>query len=153
LVTDRLSRNRDSSNPPSGLSTNAQLAAEIGRRVASVWFAIHVRRVPLHSVLDACGLALPDGPPPDPGTVARIVRYVDRFRRVLRFKCLERSIVLCYFLRREGLPVTINMGVRRAARGLQGHSWLSLGDEIIYERGPDSLTYTRVLVWPTPAAE
>lgn len=71
--------------------------------------------------------------------VAFAVRWTDRLvalgtSRTGR-KCFFRSYVLGSALRRWGVPVVLNVGLRRgpgAGRAV-GHCWLSLGDELFAE--------------------
>jgi Transglutaminase-like superfamily len=124
-----------------------RLFAAIGARVWLVLYRLHIRRASFDRVLDTC-LVRPGSVHPDPDEAACAVRYVEIYRRVLRLKCLERSLVLCYFLRKAGTAVTLNVGVQGADDTLKGHAWLSLGDDVVFEREQEALAYTRVLTCP-----
>jgi hypothetical protein len=61
---------------------------------------------------------------------------------IFRSSCLKRSLVLYHFLKREGLPVQINFGVRKLKEEsgqqhpvLDGHGWLSLRGRTYLEKG------------------
>lgn len=63
-----------------------------------------------------------------------------------RAECLERSLVLYYVLRRQGVPVRYCHGVRPSP--LTAHAWIEYGDEVIndvpehvkeFSRLPDQL--------------
>jgi hypothetical protein len=46
---------------------------------------------------------------------------------VVRARCLHRSLALQHWLRREGLPSRLQIGVRRDGRVLRAHAWVELG--------------------------
>jgi len=49
--------------------------------------------------------------------------------------CLVRSTILYYFLRRKGVGVKINFGIKKEEDILKGHSWLTLDGEPYLETG------------------
>lgn len=71
--------------------------------------------------------------------IDRIVRYT---KIIFGFKCwqfvhnisLVRSMVLFYFLRRAGLNVSINFGIKKEYDIIRGHCWLTLDDNLYLEK-------------------
>ncbi len=56
--------------------------------------------------------------------LARITRAV-ALRWPLESRCLQRSLVLCWMLRRRGLGGRMQIGVRRTADGVSAHAWVA----------------------------
>jgi hypothetical protein len=52
---------------------------------------------------------------------------------VVRAQCLHRSLVLHRWLRREGLPSELRIGVRKEDGALKAHAWVELGGEVVRE--------------------
>jgi hypothetical protein len=81
----------------------------------------------------------------DDRSVERQVRFADRIiglmaRRGGHF-CFYRSVTLAVLLRRQGVPLVVNVGARSVhdpAR-MKAHSWLTLDGELFYEQ-PNSLS-------------
>lgn len=62
-----------------------------------------------------------------------------------RIRCLERSLVLYYGLKRNGVPVVLRLGVRAYPFG--AHAWLELEDDPVNET-PDRLRdFQPILEW------
>ena len=64
--------------------------------------------------------------------INKIIRYTDFFMRCwpwrrLKNYCYVRSLILFYFLSKEGLAIKINFGINNEASCLKGHGWLTLG--------------------------
>jgi hypothetical protein len=59
----------------------------------------------------------------------RYARYIDTAARhhVLGVHCLQRSLALHRWLRDEGLPSELRIGVWRRDQALQAHAWVELG--------------------------
>ncbi|MHB8376262.1 MAG: lasso peptide biosynthesis B2 protein [Dehalococcoidia bacterium] len=62
--------------------------------------------------------------------LARITRAVSR-RWPRENRCLQRSLVLCWLLRRRRLGGRLQVGVRHAADGLVAHAWVIREDSIL----------------------
>ncbi len=45
--------------------------------------------------------------------------------------CLERSTLLHLWLRRDGMPSELRIGVRRQGRGVAAHAWVELAGTIV----------------------
>lgn len=75
---------------------------------------------------------------PDDFRRARMyVRWIDMAARhhVIRTRCLHRSLVLHRWLREEGFPSVLRIGVRKdEARQLAAHAWVELGDIVLNDR-------------------
>lgn len=60
----------------------------------------------------------------------KIIRYVNlyffiRKRLGIGYTCLERSMLLCYMLRKSGIKAEIDFGAKKTNGKLEGHCWLS----------------------------
>ncbi len=69
----------------------------------------------------------------------RIMYLCERMMRLLqragyKYTCLRRSMVMYHFLRLSGTPVSINFGAMWIGENLTGHSWLSLGGDVLFDR-------------------
>lgn len=101
-----------------------------------IWCLLHLvyvsrRLIPFHRVLRAT-LEMSSVPVPDPERLypepERILTALDAAaaRSVRPMKCLERSLVLVWCLRRKGLPAQLEIGFRRTEAGVAGHAWVVL---------------------------
>lgn len=49
--------------------------------------------------------------------------------------CLQRSVVLCWFMQRRGLPGDLRIGVRKDERGaLDFHAWVEHDGKVVNDR-------------------
>lgn len=55
-------------------------------------------------------------------------------RHVLRARCLHRSLVLHHWLRREGLPSELRIGVLKENEALKAHAWVELDGQVVNDR-------------------
>jgi hypothetical protein len=66
--------------------------------------------------------------------------------------CLRRSMVRYHYLRRAGVPLTINFGARfkagQADRDVTGHAWVELEGQPYYEDGENYKGFTTMLRFP-----
>ena len=71
----------------------------------------------------------------------RYARSIDRASRcpLLPAHCLERSAALHWWLRRDGLPSELRIGVRRQGGQIAAHAWVELDGAPINDR-PEALT-------------
>jgi hypothetical protein len=65
--------------------------------------------------------------------------------------CLHRSLVLHAWLRREGLPSSLRIGVQKANGELRAHAWIELAGQVINDR-PAAVAPFGVLSSRSPAA-
>lgn len=63
----------------------------------------------------------------------RYARWIDRASRCFpaRVRCLHRSLVLHGWLRREGLPSIVRIGVLKDGNMLVAHAWVELDGRIV----------------------
>jgi len=66
--------------------------------------------------------------------------------------CLRRSLVRYHYLRRAGVPLTLNFGARfkggQADRDVAGHAWVTLAGAPYYEDGENYLDFVTMLRFP-----
>jgi len=80
----------------------------------------------------------PSSPQVSAATVAALVARIDRLlaagRPFVRSGCLTRGLTLYYFLRREGVPVTLCFGMGRVDGAFSGHCWVVHNGEPLAEK-------------------
>ena len=71
--------------------------------------------------------------PDDLRRARRYARWIDSVSRhhVVRARCLHRSLALHLWLRGEGLPSELRIGVRKEADELRAHAWVQLAGQVI----------------------
>lgn len=85
-----------------------------------------------------------------PEAVERARRYsrwlaaVSR-HHIARARCLQRSLVLHYWLRQEGLPSELRIGVQRAGDGILGHAWVELDGQVVTD-APSAIAHFAPLI-------
>lgn len=52
-------------------------------------------------------------------------------RGVVRGNCLSRSMVLCWLLRRRGIPAHLRIGARKIGNQLEAHAWVEVAGRAI----------------------
>jgi hypothetical protein len=77
----------------------------------------------------------------------KIVRYVNlclHLRRRMGFKdsCLTSSLLLCHLLRQNGINAHINFSAKKDTERMEGHCWVSVGEEKIVS------DYTLIFKYP-----
>jgi hypothetical protein len=107
--------------------------------LAYIEFALRFRS--FQRVLDEADSSQPTSVVAQPVEFARArayARWIDMAARhhVVPARCLHRSLVLHRWLRYEGLPSALRIGVRKKDDGISAHAWVELGGEIINDR-PD----------------
>jgi hypothetical protein len=84
----------------------------------------------------------------------RISEYVDSILALgiwgVKSSCLNRSLLLYYFLHKIGVTVNINFGVRKIDHGIEGHGWLSLDGEPYLEKNEIWETFSPIYSYPNP---
>lgn len=65
--------------------------------------------------------------------IGAYVRWIDAASRhhPLPAHCLHRSVLLLRWLRRDGLPAELRIGVRHEDGALQAHAWIELGGLLV----------------------
>ncbi len=81
------------------------------------------------------------------GEQEKIMRYVNlclHLRRRLGFKdsCLTSSLLLCNLLRQNGINAHINFSAKKETEKMEGHCWVSVGEEKIVS------DYTLIFKYP-----
>jgi hypothetical protein len=71
-----------------------------------------------------------------------------RNRLFLKNSCLKRSLLLYYFLRKNGIEVNIHFGVKKRGGYLAGHSWLTKDGNLFADLERHSKAFTEVLSFP-----
>src|SRR5579862_760828 len=66
----------------------------------------------------------------------RYARWIDSAARYhfVRAECLHRSLALHSWLRHEGLPSELRIGVRKTSDALAAHAWVELGGYVVNDR-------------------
>jgi hypothetical protein len=82
-----------------------------------------------------------------PEVVQRIQRYtrwieVASRQHFVRARCLHRSLALHLWLRRDGLPSVLRIGVRKADGALQAHAWVELYGQVVNDTPAAMATFT-----------
>jgi transglutaminase superfamily protein len=85
---------------------------------------------------------LPSTTQASPRQLQRAETYAYWLRRaarhhVVRAQCLHQSLALHAWLREEGLPSTIEIGVRRVGQELRGHAWVHVGKVLVGDSKAD----------------
>jgi hypothetical protein len=98
--------------------------ATIDVALRTVGFRWLIRRAP--------EAALPTARPVEIEELRRAQRYAHLIEMVARHhtvpaRCLHRSLVLHHWLRAEGLPSELRIGVRKDGGDLKAHAWVDLG--------------------------
>jgi hypothetical protein len=72
----------------------------------------------------------------DEGALGRAERYARSIEAAARYhpvraRCLHRALVLHRWLRREGLPSELRIGVRKLGGALNAHAWVEVGGAVV----------------------
>lgn len=63
---------------------------------------------------------------------------------IVRARCLHKSLALHLWLRREGVPSDVRIGVRKTDGGLTAHAWVELGGYIVNDEATAVAEFTRL---------
>ncbi len=76
-----------------------------------------------------------------------VKKWVQMFSLGSRHSCYYRSYVLAFILRQQGIPVSLNVGLRnlRSPAKNRGHCWLTLQDKPILEFDEGNRLYPHLL--------
>ena len=81
-------------------------------------------------------------------TIQRAEKLVNRLVRFTTRKCFFRAYTSAYVLRKNGIAVTLNIGLHhlhKSDRSVRGHSWLSRQDHPLEEPSDPRVRYSRFL--------
>lgn len=97
-----------------------------------------LRRFRQPAVLGVCEPAATSSPvtPEDLARARCYARWLDvaAHRQLTRASCLARSLALHQWLRQEGLPSCLRIGVLKDGDTLRAHAWVELGGLIVNDR-------------------
>ena len=89
-------------------------------------------------------------------SIVQIVKRIDKATKWIapftRHSCFYRAYAMANILRKKGLPVSFNIGLRNLspADATRGHCWLSLNGQPFYEKNLDAVAiYADVLMGKT----
>ena len=76
-------------------------------------------------------------------TANRLARLQIATARNLFFptNCLDRSLALCWMLRRRGMPAELRIGARKEAKQLEAHAWVEVGRVVLNDFGEAHLHF------------
>ncbi len=84
--------------------------------------------------------------------VDQIVSFTDTIMEqekfIYRRNCLKRTLTLYFFFSRLGLPIQVNLGVRKEDKKLAGHGWLTLEGKPYKEPTPNKPAYKIIYSFP-----
>ena len=86
--------------------------------------------------------------PLDRERISKIVQIAQKtFRLYIRSKteCLERSLVICYLLRQEGIPAHFCIGCTKYPP-LNFHAWVECGGQIVNDLDSIKKSYKKISV-------
>ena len=56
---------------------------------------------------------------------------------LFRTSCLERSLVLCWLLRRRGIPADLRIGARKELERFEAHAWVEVHSVVLNDSGAE----------------
>jgi hypothetical protein len=128
LLALRRRLRRLAGDPAGGL-----LLARAGAAIALVHLDLHLGGLPRALGSPPGGAAAPRARwVVDEGALGRAERYARSIETAARYhpvraRCLHRALVLHRWLRREGLPSELRIGVRKVGGALNAHAWVEVG--------------------------
>lgn len=66
-------------------------------------------------------------------------------RHVLPARCLHRSLVLHQWLRQEGVPSELRIGVRKDAGAFRAHAWVEIDGQVVNDTGVAVAPFTALV--------
>src|SRR5439155_5755542 len=118
---------------------------------AFIWLGVvdlGLRTMPLPRLVGLAGSgrsraadAIRTSPPPRIYGYARWLETASRYH-IVNAHCLHRSLVLHHWLRGEGFPSELRIGVRKEGLELKAHAWVELDGEIMSDRTADITPFT-----------
>jgi hypothetical protein len=55
---------------------------------------------------------------------------------IVRARCLHRSLALHHWLRQEGVPSRLQIGVQKENQALRAHAWVEVGRHVVSDAAP-----------------
>lgn len=108
-------------------------AALVLTRIGLALFDFRVWKSALHATFP--GPLKPPASESD-ATVETIVRFhAAAARHLFRTTCLERSLVLWWFLQRRSIPADLRFGARNFGGSFEAHAWVELAGKILNDPG------------------
>ncbi len=72
---------------------------------------------------------------------ARFIALAARYH-VVSAQCLQRALVLHYWLRHDGIPSELRIGVRKEAGELKAHAWVEVAGRLVNEHPASVAAFT-----------
>jgi len=79
---------------------------------------------------------------------ARWLRVASRYH-VVRARCLHCSLALHRWLRQEGVPSRLRIGVQKENQVLSAHAWVEVGGHVVSDAVPPSRAFVPLCDLPT----
>jgi hypothetical protein len=103
---------------------------------AAVWLGltdIGLRMLGFRRMIDLVPAASADGSPPDTSHIGIYVAAIEIVanHHVVPAHCLHKSVVLQFWLRREGIPSKLRIGVRKEGQQLKAHAWVEVDGQVV----------------------
>jgi hypothetical protein len=64
---------------------------------------------------------------------------------VVRAECLHKALALHHWLRGEGVPSALEIGVRLDGGRLRAHAWVRVGEHLVSDRPSDVVPFTPLM--------
>ena len=103
---------------------------------AAVWLAltdIGLRVLGFRRLIELVPAVSADSSPPDTGHIGMYVAAIEIAAKhhVVPARCLHKSVVLQFWLRREGIPSQVCIGVRKDDQQLKAHAWVEVDGRVV----------------------
>ena len=130
------------------LGQQLMIKAIDARLLAHAWISLclielALRRRGFHDVVQRIETSVRPQDTVTSRNMRRAQRYARRIEVAARFhpifpRCLHRSLVLHQWLRGEGLPSQLQIGVVKSGNQLKAHAWVSVGEYVVNDH-PESI--------------
>lgn len=94
--------------------------------------------------IDAASASRREVDPEDLRRARRYARWLEVASRyhIVRARCLHRSLALHRWLRQQGLPSELRIGVRKEDGELKAHAWVELGEQLANDEAAAVAAFT-----------